>query len=103
MNLVVDFVFLIIGWFFRLILLAMTARAVIGWLMMAGIVNYRVWGFKSVLDRVTDPIIDPFRRVVPVVGGIDLAFSLAYIVILFISQELLPVAQMNTYRLMGMM
>lgn len=102
MGLIVDFVFLILSWFFRLLLFAMSARAILGWLMMAGAVNSRMWGFKSMLDRVTEPIIAPFRRFVPVIGGFDLAFSLAYIVLLFIVSELLPVAQANTYQLLGM-
>jgi len=61
---VVDAVVLVINvWFFAVLI-----RAVLSWIAPAG---YNP--VAEVLDRITDPLLRPVRRFIPLVGGIDLS------------------------------
>ena len=63
---------------------AIIANAIISWLLVFNVINIRhpvarqVVGF---LDAVTRPILWPFRRVVPPLGGVDVTPILALIVL----------------------
>jgi len=61
---VVDAITLVINvWFFAVLI-----RAVLSWISPGG---YNP--IAEVLDRITDPLLRPVRRVIPLVGGIDLS------------------------------
>jgi len=61
---VVDAIVLVINvWFFAVLI-----RAILSWIAPAG---YNP--VAEVLDRITDPLLRPVRRFIPLVGGIDLS------------------------------
>lgn len=61
---VIDAIVLVINvWFFAVLI-----RAILSWISPSG---YNP--VAEILDRITDPLLRPVRRVIPLVGGIDLS------------------------------
>jgi YggT family protein len=84
-----------------LIILVLIVNAVLSWLIAFDVVNRRnqvvdgVWTFSN---RVTDPMLKPIRRIVPLIGGIDLSPLILMLGLLFIRQlvfSLVGYAEMN--------
>lgn len=74
-NLIQFVFFLIIAlmWFFQW---ALIISAVLSWLVAFDIINLRNRGIYQIytfLDAVTQPLLRPLRRVVPLLGGVDLS------------------------------
>jgi len=73
--------------------IAIVASAVISWLLVFNVINIRHPVARQVvnfLDAVTRPILWPFRRVVPPLGGVDVTPILALIVLQAARGYLLP-------------
>jgi YggT family protein len=71
----------------QLVSLVLVARALMSWVPAR-----RGSGFESVklfVDRLTDPIVDPVRRILPSMGGLDISVLVVLLVINFL---LIPVA-----------
>ena len=52
------------------------AQAILSWLVAFDVVNYRnrfVYSVGSFLDQITRPLLEPFRRIIPSLGGIDVS------------------------------
>ncbi|MDO9589245.1 MAG: YggT family protein [Brevundimonas sp.] len=90
---VVGFVFFVLGAVLQLLLLAIIISAVLSWLFAFDVINHRnrfvnqVAGF---LDSVVGPVLAPFRRFIPPLGGIDVSPIVAILVIRGIQLFLLP-------------
>lgn len=70
---------------------ALIGSAVLSWLVTFGIVNTRnrfVDGIGTFLWKITEPPLRPLRRIIPDLGGIDLA-PMAMILILWFVQGVL--------------
>lgn len=69
------------------------AVAVMSWLIAFNVVNMHnnvvrsVW---TVLTAITDPMVKPFRRFIPQLGGIDFSPMALLVVILFVKNVALP-------------
>ena len=64
------------------------AQAILSWLVAFDVVNYRNRFVSSVgafLDRVTAPLREPFRRIIPNLGGIDISPIVVILLLQFIS------------------
>ena len=67
------------------------AGAILSWLVVFNVVNVRnrfVYQVGRFLDALTDPVLRQIRRVVPLIGGIDISpiiliFGLQFLLILF--------------------
>ena len=67
------------------------AGAILSWLVVFNVVNVRnrfVYQLGRFLDAITEPVLRPIRRVIPLIGGIDLSpivliFGLQFLLILF--------------------
>lgn len=76
-------------------LIVMFATMILSWLMFFNIVNprnttvYQIWRF---LDLVTAPILAPFRKVIPNLGGIDISFLVCWLCLSALQRFLLPAA-----------
>jgi YggT family protein len=81
-----DFLIVPLGWIINLLILAILARVILSYFPGT---MYTTGG--RLLARVTDPIIDPIRRVVPPLGMIDLSPAIA-IVLLYVLQILITTA-----------
>ena len=74
---------------------AIIISAVMSWLVAFEVINlrnpfvYRVYRF---LEAVTTPVLAPFRRVIPPLGGIDVSPIVAILVIAGIRAYLVPMA-----------
>lgn len=58
----------------RVVSYVIIAQAIISWLVAFNVINTRSEGmrrFLMALDRMTDPIYRPIRRILPDFGGID--------------------------------
>lgn len=67
---------------------AIVISAVLSWLFAFDVINPRnrfVGQVATFLDAVTGPILAPFRRVIPLLGGIDLSPIVAILLINFLS------------------
>jgi YggT family protein len=83
----------IVGALLQLLIWAIIANAIISWLIAFDVINLRhplarqVAGF---LDAVTRPVLAPFRRFIPPIGGLDITPILALLVIQGIQIYLVP-------------
>ncbi|MBV1707514.1 MAG: YggT family protein [Hyphomicrobiales bacterium] len=63
--------------------------AAMSWLIGFNIVNIRNNVVRTIwvsLNLVTEPILNPIRRILPSLGGVDLSPLVALLVILFVQQ-----------------
>ena len=101
---IIYFIFFVIGGIFNLIVMALVINAVMSWLVAFNVINTRnpaVWRILDVLDRITAPILAPFRAFIPPMGGLDLSYIVAVLVIKGIQLYLLPAARDNLILLLG--
>lgn len=66
--------------------------AVLSWLVAFNVINTRnrfVAMLGDFVYRVTEPMLRPIRRVLPVIGGVDLSPLAAILLLLFVQQVLL--------------
>ena len=80
-----------IVWLVNTILQLMTwaiiLSAILSWLFAFDVINHRnrfVNQIASLLDAITGPILAPFRRIIPPLGGIDISPVVAILAIQFL-------------------
>ena len=64
------------------------ARIIFSWLISFNIVNLRnplMYQIYNFIEIVTEPVMAPFRRLIPAIGGLDLSPILIFFVIQWIS------------------
>ena len=64
------------------------AQAVLSWLVAFDVVNYRnrfVYSVGSFLDQITRPLLEPFRRIIPSLGGIDVSPIVVILLLQFVN------------------
>lgn len=71
-----EFVITLVDWAFTLYIWAIIARALISWLPLDQYNPIVVF-----LDRITDPLLAPLRRVVPLIGMMDITPIVALIIL----------------------
>ena len=75
-----------------LLYVALIIAAILSWLFAFNIVNrYQHRGVAMVddmLDRLTQPLLRPIRRVVPLFNGIDLSFLILVLLVVFVQSLL---------------
>lgn len=74
---------MIIQLFLNVMIFAIFARALISWFPVD-----RNGPVVQALDAITEPILDPLRRVIPLVGAIDITPMVAILLLIFISSAL---------------
>lgn len=101
---IINIAFYVLNGLFSLIVWALIINAILSWLVAFNVINTRnpaVWRILDVLDRITAPILAPFRAFIPPMGGLDLSYIVAFLVIQGIQRFLLPAAQYNLLQLVG--
>ena len=78
-----DFIILVAAIFVDVLLFAMIARGLLSWIpeLRRGQLGYY-------LDRITEPLITPMRRIFPPMGMFDTAFMATTIILIVISSIL---------------
>ena len=64
------------------------AQAILSWLVAFDVINYRnrfVYSVGSFLDQITRPLLEPFRRIIPSLGGIDISPIVVILLLQFAS------------------
>lgn len=91
----INFVFFILDALLNLLVFAMIASAIISWLVAFDVINLRnpfIYSVVRFLDAVTRPVLAPFQKVIPPLGGVDISPIVAILVISGIQRYLLPAA-----------
>jgi YggT family protein len=105
MAVIINFIFFIVGGLFTFLFWALLISAILSWLVAFNVVNTRNSAMSRImdlLDRITAPILEPFRRFIPPVGGLDLSFLVAVLAIQGIRLILLPAAHTASLQLVAM-
>jgi len=95
MAAIINFIFFIADAILGLMLFVIVVTAILSWLFAFDVLNRRNRGIAQVadmLDRICYPILAPFRRIIPPLGGIDISPVVAIILIQGIKGYLLPAA-----------
>ncbi len=102
---IIGFIFFILRGLFSFITFALIVSAILSWLVAFNVINTRnpaMWRILDILDRITAPILEPFRRLIPPVGGLDLSFLVAFLVVQGIQGYLLDPAEIALKQLVAM-
>ncbi|MBI1404984.1 MAG: YggT family protein [Caulobacter sp.] len=70
-----------------MVILLIFVRAIFSWLVAFNVINVSnrfVYEMLRFLEAVTDPIIRPFQRIIPRLGGVDISFIVALLALRFI-------------------
>ncbi|MDT9599465.1 YggT family protein [Sphingosinicella rhizophila] len=77
----------------RLLMYIIIAQAILSWLVAFNVINtYNdfVRAFLNALDRITEPLYRPIRRLLPDFGGLDFSPLVVLLIIVIIKDYLLP-------------
>ena len=72
----------------RLYLLVLVARALLSWFPAS--YDSPLNGVRRVVFTLTEPVLRPFRRLIPPVGMFDLSFIVCFLVVSVIVNNVLP-------------
>ena len=92
---IINFIFFILGALLTLLLWAIIINAIISWLVAFDVINLRnrfAYSVHRFLDAVTRPVLSPFQRFIPLLGGVDVSPIVAILVIIGVRNILLPAA-----------
>ena len=87
-----------------LLIWAILINAILSWLVAFDVVNLRnryVYQISRMLDAVTAPILRPFQRFIPPLGGIDITPLIALLVLQGVRAILWPALMNALIRLFG--
>lgn len=88
-----SFLFFIISALLDLLVWAIIISAVLSWLVAFDVINLRnrfVYAVSRFLDAVTRPVLAPFQKIIPPLGGVDISPIIAILVIQGARLYLLP-------------
>lgn len=91
---IVGIIVMVLQW----LIWALIIQAILSWLVAFNVVNTQngfVRGVLRFLNRLTEPLLRPIRRMLPDLGGIDLSPMVLILVIILI-QRLLPAVLLDT-------
>src|SRR3954468_2556521 len=88
-----SFLEFVIGSLLSLLVWAIIISAIISWLVAFDVINLRnrfVYNVAHFLDAVTRPVLRPFQRIIPPLGGVDISPIIALLIIQGFSRYILP-------------
>lgn len=88
-----SFLFFIINSLLGLLVWAIIISAILSWLVAFDVINLRnrfVFNVARFLEAVTQPVLRPFQRIIPPLGGVDISPIIAILVIQGFRIYLLP-------------
>jgi YggT family protein len=88
-----SFLFFIVNTILQLLTWAIIANAILSWLVAFDVINLRhpiAHQVANFLDAVTRPVLAPFRRFIPPIGGLDITPIIALLLIQGVQIYLLP-------------
>jgi YggT family protein len=88
-----NFLFMIVASVLQLAIWAIIASAILSWLVAFNVINLRnpfIYSVVRFLDAVTRPILRPFQKFIPPLGGVDISPIIAILVLEAARRYLLP-------------
>jgi YggT family protein len=88
-----QFIYYVLDGILLFLILSLFASAVLSWLVAFDVINLRnrfVYQIARFFDSVSAPILRPFRRVIPNLGGVDISPIIAFLILQGVRQYLLP-------------
>lgn len=76
-----------------LLIWAIIISAILSWLIAFDVINLRnrfVYNVSRFLDAVTGPVMRPFQRIIPPLGGVDISPIIVILVLQGIKMYILP-------------
>jgi YggT family protein len=104
MAAIIQSVFFIAGALLTMLWWAIIISAVLSWLVAFDIINLRnhaVYQISHFLDRVTGPVLRPFQRIIPPLGGVDISPIIVLLLITAVQQFILRDMEKALLRLVG--
>jgi len=77
---------LAIYWLCQVLTIAIICTAVLSWIVMVSPRNRTVINLYLVFRQITNPILAPLRRIIPLIGAIDITPIVAFIILQIIAQ-----------------
>ena len=82
----------------RVAMYVIIIQAILSWLVAFNVINLHndfARSFLRALDRITEPLYRPFRKILPDFGGLDLAPLVVLLLIIMLKDYLLPAALLS--------
>jgi YggT family protein len=101
---IINLVFFILNALLDLLWWAIIISAVLSWLFAFDVINRRnqfVYNVATFLDRVTDPILAPFRRIIPSIGGVDISPIIVLLLLRGVQLFILPALRNTLLNVLG--
>lgn len=93
MAALLQFLYFILNGLLTLLVWAIIISAVMSWLVAFDVINLRnrfAYNVVRFLDAVTRPVLQPFQRIIPTLGGVDISPIIVILVLTGIQTYLLP-------------
>ena len=93
MAALIEFVLVVVHYLLQAIIWAVVANAIMSWLIAFDVINLRnrfAYQAAHFLDAVTRPLLAPFRRIIPPLGGVDITPVILIILLSAADQVLIP-------------
>ena len=87
------FLYFIVSSLLTLLVWAIIISAILSWLVAFDVINLRnrfVYNLARFLDAVTRPVLRPFQRIIPPLGGVDISPIIVILVLQGAINYLLP-------------
>jgi YggT family protein len=101
---IIYFVFFILGALLDLLKWAIIISAIISWLVAFDIINLRnqfIASLSHFLESVTRPVLRPFQRIIPPLGGVDISPIVVILILVGVQNYLLPPLRDTLVGLLG--
>ena len=101
---ILQFVFFIANGLLELLKWAIIISAIVSWLVAFNVINIRhpfAYNLVKFLEAVTRPVLRPFQKIIPPLGGMDISPIFAILVIVGTQSILLPALAGFLYRMLG--
>jgi YggT family protein len=88
-----SFLYFIISSLLSLLIWAIIISAVLSWLVAFDVINLRnrfVYNVSRFLEAVTRPVLAPFQRIIPPLGGVDISPIIVILILQGVNRYLLP-------------
>jgi YggT family protein len=88
-----SFLEFVIGSLLSLLIWAIIISAILSWLVAFDVINLRnrfVYNVARFLEAVTRPVLRPFQRIIPPLGGVDISPIIVILILQGINRYLLP-------------
>jgi len=99
-----QFLYFIVDSLLSLLSLAIIVSAILSWLVAFDVINLRnafVANLAHFLDAVTRPVLRPFQRIIPPLGGVDITPIIVLLIIQGTRSYLLPLIFRPIFGLLG--